>query len=151
MAKWWKDFKAFALKGNVIDMAVGLAVGSAFTAIVNSLINDIFMPVLTLLSGSVDFTEFFLALDGKKYASLAVAQEAGAPILNYGNLLSKIFSFIVIALCLFILVSGIQKAMKLREKPVPVAPKPEPRLCPFCKQEIHKDATRCPHCTSLLE
>ena len=138
------EFKEFALKGNVVDMAVGVVIGGAFGNIVTSLVNDIFMPIISKLTGGVDFSNWFVSLDGSKYATLAAAQEAGAATLNYGVLISNVINFLIIALCLF----GVVKAMNKLKKPAPVGP--APRLCPYCKSEIAADATRCPHCTSQL-
>ena len=144
MKKFMDEFKAFAMRGNVVDMAVGVIIGSTFTKIVTSLVNDIFMPIISKLTGGVDFSNWFIALDGSKYATLAAAQEAGAATLNYGVLISTIINFLIIALCLF----GVVKAMNKLKKPAPAGP--APRLCPYCKSEIAEDATRCPHCTSEL-
>jgi large conductance mechanosensitive channel len=144
MGKMIDEFKEFALKGNVVDMAIGVVIGGAFGNIVTSLVNDIFMPIVSKLTGGVDFSNWFIALDGSKYATLAAAQEAGAATLNYGVLISTIINFLIIALCLF----GVVKAMNKLKKPAPEGP--APRLCPYCKSEIAEDATRCPHCTSQL-
>ena len=141
------EFKEFALKGNVVDMAIGVVIGGAFGNIVTSVVNDIFMPVVSLLTGGIDFSNWFISLDGNKYPTLAAAQEAGAATLNFGVLISTIINFIIIALCLFAVV----KAMNKLKKPAPVEAAPEPRLCPYCKSEIAEDATRCPHCTSELK
>ena len=139
------EFKEFALKGNVVDMAIGVVIGGAFGNIVTSLVNDIFMPIVSVLTGGVDFSNWFISLNGEKYATLAAAQEAGAATLNFGLLISAIINFIIIALCLFAVVKAMNKLKK------PEAPAAAPRLCPFCKSEIADDATRCPHCTSELK
>ena len=148
MKKFLADFKAFALRGNVVDMAVGVMVGGAFGKIVTSLVNDLFMPVLSLFTGGSSLADKFVALDGATYATLAEAQEAGAATLNYGLFLSTVIDFILIALCIFCVVRLLNKFSDLRKKPEEEAPAPAPRLCPFCKGELHPDATRCPHCTS---
>ena len=140
------EFKEFALRGNVVDMAIGVVIGGAFGNIVTSLVNDIFMPIISKLTGGVDFSNWFISLDGSKYATLAAAQEAGAATLNYGVLISTIINFLIIAICLF----AVLKAINKLKKPAPVEAAPEPRLCPYCKSEIAEDATRCPHCTSQL-
>ena len=138
MKKLWKEFKDFAFKGNVIDMAVGVMIGSAFSKIVTSLVNDLFMPLLSLLTGSVSFTDMAIALgEGEEAAKFA-----------YGNFLQTVVDFLLIAVCIFAFVKLITK---LRKKPEAEAPKEPARLCPFCKTEIHKEATRCPHCTSVLD
>ena len=144
MKKFLQEFKAFAMKGNVIDLAVGVMIGAAFGKIVTSLVNDIFMPVLSLITGGIDFSNWFIALDGKSYATLAAAQEAGAATLNFGAFISTIIDFILVALCIFLFVKAVNKL----KKPEAPKPAPAPRLCPFCKGELHPDATRCPHCTS---
>ena len=110
MGKMIDEFKEFALKGNVVDMAIGVVIGGAFGNIVTSLVNDIFMPIVSKLTGGVDFSNWFISLDGSKYATLAAAQEAGAATLNYGVLISTIINFLIIALCLF----GVVKAMNAR-------------------------------------
>lgn len=145
----WKEFKEFAFKGNVVDMAVGVMVGAAFSSIINSLVNDIFMPVISLMTGSVNFTDWFIALDGNAYPTLAAAREAGAACFAYGNFITALISFFLIAFCVFLVVKAINKLRSLKEKPA--APVAEPRKCPYCMQEIDEKATRCPHCTSILE
>ncbi len=146
--KMMEEFKKFALKGNMIDLAVGVIIGGAFNGIVSSLVNDIIMPVLSLFTGKLDFANWFVALDGNTYLTLAEAQEAGAATLNYGNFISGIINFVIMAFVVFMLVKGINK-MKKEEAPAPVAP--TTKKCPFCKSEIALDATKCPHCTSNLE
>ena len=138
MKKIWKEFKEFAFKGNVIDMAVGVMIGSAFSKIVTSLVNDIFMPLLSLLTGSVSFTDMAIALgEGEDAAQFA-----------YGNFIQTVVDFLLIAVCIFAFVKLITR---LRKKPEEPAPKEPARVCPYCKTEIAKDATRCPHCTSMLD
>ena len=146
MGKMLNEFKEFALKGNVVDMAIGVVIGGAFGNIVTSVVNDIFMPIVSVLTGGIDFSNWFISLNGEKYATLAAAQEAGAATLNFGVLISTIINFVIIAFCLFAVV----KAMNKLKKPAPVEEAPAPRLCPYCKSEIAEDATRCPHCTSQL-
>lgn len=136
MNKIWKEFKDFAFKGNVVDMAVGVMIGGAFGKIVTSVVNDLFMPLLSLLTGRVNFADLAIPLgEGEEAAKFA-----------YGNFLQTVVDFLLIAVCIFVFVKLITK---LRKKPEE-APKEPARLCPFCKTEIHKDATRCPHCTSEL-
>lgn len=146
--KMMEEFKKFALKGNMIDLAVGVIIGGAFNGIVSSLVNDIIMPVLSLFTGKLDFANWFIALDGNTYMTLAEAQEAGAATLNYGNFISGIINFVIMAFVVFMLVKGINN-MKKEEAPAPAAP--TTKKCPFCKSEIALDATKCPHCTSNLE
>ncbi len=140
----WKEFKEFAVRGNVIDLAVGLVLGSAFTAIVNSLVEDIIMPLISLAMGGVDFQNWFIALDGSNYATLAAAKEAGAATLNYGVLINAIINFLFIAFAVFMIVKAINKIRRPVEGPATT------KECPHCKSEIAIDATRCPHCTSEL-
>ena len=147
MKKLLNEFKAFALKGNVIDLAVGVMIGGAFGKITTSLVNDIFMPLIGLLTGGVDFSGLFIALDGNSYPTLEAAAEANAATINYGQFITAVIDFLLIAICVFIFVKIIAK---LTPKKVE-APKKAARLCPFCKSEIADDATRCPHCTSQLE
>lgn len=148
----WKSFKEFAFKGNVIDMAVGVMVGGAFGKIITSLVNDLFMPLIGLLTGGVDFAEMFVALDGNTYESLTAAKEAGASVLTYGAFISTVLDFFLIAVCVFLFVCLIKKMRERFAKKEEPAPEAKPaRICPFCKSEIHDEAVRCPHCTSVLE
>lgn len=140
-----KEFKKFALRGNMIDLAVGMIIGSAFTSIVNSLVNDMIMPVVSIFTGKVDFTNWFIALDGGSYATLEAAQEAGAATFNYGSFISNVINFIIMAFVVFMFVKAMNK-MKKKEEPAA----PTTKKCPFCKSEISIEATKCPHCTSEL-
>ena len=157
MAKEKKDgfvaeFKQFILRGNVVDLAVGVIIGGAFQAIVNSLVNGVIMPVISLLTKGVDFTNLFIQLNGDvKYATLAEAQEAGAAVLAYGNFISAVINFLIMALVIFLLVKGINKVHSIGKKEEPAEePAPTTKECPFCKSEIAIEATRCPHCTSEI-
>ena len=148
MKKFMEEFKAFAMRGNVVDMAVGVVIGGAFGKITTSLVNDIFMPVLGILTGGINFGGLFYALDGNEYASIEAATEAGVGTLNYGAFIQNIVDFLLIAFCMFLVI----KFMAKMKKPEPApAPAKAPRLCPYCRQEIADDATRCPHCTSELK
>lgn len=138
------DFKKFALKGNVFDMAVGVIIGGAFGKIVGSMVNDVLMPVVGLALGKVNFTGLFISLNGKEYATLEAAKKAGAPVLAYGSFIQNVFDFAILAFVVFLMVKQVAKLMPKE------APKPEPRKCPYCKSVIADDATRCPHCTSEL-
>lgn len=140
-----EDFKKFAMRGNVIDMAVGVIIGGAFGKIVSSLVNDVVMPPLGMALGKMDFSNLFISLNGKEYATLEAAKKAGAPVLAYGSFINSVLDFLILAFIIFIMIRQINK---LTPEP---APAPEPRLCPYCKSEIADDATRCPHCTSHLE
>lgn len=143
MSKILDEFKTFIMRGNVMDMAVGVIIGSAFTGIVNSLVNDIIMPVITLITGKINFSDLMFSLDGNTYKSLAAAQEAAAPVIAYGNFIQLVVQFLLTAFVLFMVIKGINKL----HKPKP-APEVTTKTCPFCKSEIHKDATKCPHCAS---
>lgn len=147
MKRFLKEFKAFAMRGNVLDMAVGVIIGGAFGKIVSSLVADVFMPVIGMITGGVDISGAFYALDGGAYASAQAAADAGIGTLNYGAFVQNIIDFLLIALCIFFMIKVIGKVMPAKAEP----PKEAPRLCPYCKTEIHKEATRCPHCTSQLE
>lgn len=141
-----KEFKKFAIKGNMIDLAVGVIIGGAFNSLVSSLVNDVIMPLLSLITGKIDFNNWFIALDGEKYATLAQAEEAGVAIVKYGTFISGVLNFFIMAFVVFIIVRSLNK-LKKKEAPAPVTTK----KCPYCFTEIHKDATRCPHCTSELD
>lgn len=141
-----KEFKEFAMKGNMIDLAVGVIIGGAFNSLVTSLVDNIIMPLISIVAGKLDFSNWFLALDGKDYATLAEAQKAGAATLNYGTFISGFINFIIMAFVVFLLVKAMNKLRTRKE--VPAAP--TTKVCPFCKSEIAIDAQRCPHCTSEL-
>ena len=145
MKKLLKEFKTFALKGNMLDLAVGVIIGGAFNSIVSSLVNDIVMPVLSLVTGKIDFTNMFIALNGEKYATLAAAQEAGAATLNYGSFITGVINFVIMAFVVFMIVKQLNK---FKQEPEPAAP--TEKVCPYCKTKIDIYATRCPHCTSEL-
>ena len=140
------EFKEFAIKGNVLDMAVGIIIGVAFGAIVSSLVKDIIMPPIGMIMGGINFGDLFLALDGKTYASLAAAQAAAAPTINYGLFINAIINFLIVALAIFMLIRQVNAAKK---KPAP--PEPNSKECPFCKESIPKAAIKCSHCTSDLK
>ena len=145
----FNDFKKFALKGNVIDMAIGVIIGGAFGKIVTSLVNDIVMPLLSVITGKIKFENLFIALDGQHYATIADATAAGVSTLNYGLFITSIIDFFIIAFSIFIAIRQINKiqakfAKKEEKKP------PTVKDCPFCKTSIHIDAVRCPNCTSVL-
>lgn len=141
----FKQFKEFAIKGNVVDLAIGVIIGGAFGKIVSSLVNDIIMPIIGGLIGNVDFSNFFISLDGTKYATLQQAQEAGAATLNYGLFLNTVIEFFIISFSIFIVIRQINK-FKKEEEPTPSTTK----KCDYCFSEIPIKATRCPHCTSEL-
>lgn len=142
-----KEFKEFALKGNVVDLAIAVIIGAAFGKIITSLVNDIIMPPFGMLLGGVNFTDLFISLDGQTYPSLAVATAAGAPTINYGIFLNNIISFLIITWVLYLIVKAIN-AMK--KAPAPAPAEPVAKTCPQCATEIPIKAVRCPHCTSNL-
>jgi large conductance mechanosensitive channel len=148
----FKEFKEFAIKGNVIDMAVGIIIGAAFGTIVNSLVQDVIMPPIGLLLGNVDFTNIFAVLkEGKvagPYASVAAAKSAGAVTVNFGVFVNTIISFIIVAFAVFLLVRTINKLRRQEEAP-PAAP--ITKDCIYCLSKIPIKATRCPNCTSELK
>ena len=146
MRKFFEDFKAFAMRGNVVDLAVAVIIGGAFGKITTSLVDDIFMPLLGVLTGGINFGGLFFALDGQKYASIEAAQAAGVGTLNYGVFVQNIIDFVLVALCMFLMIRAMNALYNKQEEEEPA----EPRLCPYCKMEIAEDATRCPHCTSEL-
>lgn len=137
--KIMKEFKEFISRGSVLDMAVGVIIGGAFTSIVNSLVNDIFMPLLGLLTGGVNFAGLTLRLG-----------ENEADVLQYGAFIAAVVNFLLIALVLFLVIKAINK-LRSRKKEEEETPAPAPKVCPYCKSEIDPAATRCPHCTSVLE
>ncbi len=140
-----KEFKEFALKGNVMDMAVGIIIGAAFGGIVQSLVKDVIMPPLGLLLGRVDFSSLFINLSGTAYPSLAAAQAAGAPTLNYGLFINAIVNFVILAFVIFLVV----KQMNRLKREAPAAA-PTEKDCPYCATKIPIGAQKCPHCTSDL-
>ena len=142
-----KEFKEFAMRGNVLDMAIGIIIGAAFGKIISSFVADILMPPLGLLLGKVDFSSLFVSLSGT-YPSLAAAKAAGAPTLNYGLFLNTVIDFLIVAFAIFLLVKQINR---LTAKPAPAPPAPPTKDCPYCASAISIKATRCPHCTSELK
>ena len=145
-----KEFKEFISKGSVMDLAIGVIIGGAFSKIVSSLVDDIIMPLVGLLLGGADISNYFITLDSGKYATLAEAQEAGAATLNYGVFLNRIIDFLIIAFVLFLIIKAINKARALTKKPEAEAA-PTTKVCPYCKSTIDINATRCPNCTSELK
>ena len=149
--KFIKEFKEFAVKGNMIDMAVGIIIGAAFSGVVNSLVKDIIMPPFNLIMSRINFSNLFITLkDGANvagpYPSIDAANQAGAIILNIGAFLNTMVSFLIVAVAVFMLIKMINK-LKKAPAPAPVNTK----KCPYCLTDIHKDATRCPNCTSEVK
>jgi large conductance mechanosensitive channel len=143
-----KEFKEFAMRGNVIDMAVGIVIGAAFGRIVTSLVSDIIMPPIGLILGKVDFSSLFLNLSGRHFDSLADAKKAGAAVISYGSFMNTIIDFLIVAFVIFIIVRQINRLQK--PKPAP-APPPTTKECQYCASSIPIKAVRCPHCTSELK
>ncbi len=140
-----KDFKAFVMKGNVLDLAVAVIIGAAFGAVVVSFVNDIVMPPIGMVLGRVDFKELFISLNGQSYATLAAAKAAAAPVIAYGQFLNTVINFLIVAFVIFLIV---RSASKL-QKPAPVAV-PTTKDCAYCFTPIPISAKRCPNCTSQL-
>ena len=141
----FKEFKEFAMRGNVLDMAVGIIIGAAFGRIITSLVSDVIMPPIGLLLGKVDFSGLFLNISGKSYDTLAAAKAAGAATINYGTFLNTVIDFIIVAFVIFLLVRQINRW----NKPAPAAA-PTTKECPYCVSAISIKATRCPNCTSQV-
>jgi large conductance mechanosensitive channel len=142
----FKEFKEFAMRGNVLDMAVGIIIGAAFGKIVGSLVDDILMPPLGKLLGGVDFSNFFISLNGQSYDSLAAAKAAGAATINYGVFINAIINFLIVAFAIFLLVKQVNRL----QRPAPAPAPPATKTCPRCLSTIAAKATRCPNCTSEL-
>ena len=146
------EFKEFVMRGNVLDMAVGVIIGGAFGSIVSSLVDDVIMPIITLITGGINFDNWFVALNGQAYSTLAAAQEAGASTLNYGVFITKVINFLIVAFCIFMMIKAFNKASSLAKKNEEPAPEaPTTKVCPFCKSEIPIDAVRCGFCTSVVD
>lgn len=139
------EFKKFIMRGNVLDLAIGVIIGAAFGKIVSSLVNDIFMPVIGLALGKMDFSNFFVSLNGQSYLTLAAAKAAGAPTVNYGVFVNTVIEFLIIAFVIFIVVRQVNRIL-----PPPPAPAPNTKDCPQCFTKIPIQAKRCPACTSTL-
>jgi large conductance mechanosensitive channel len=143
-----KEFKEFAMRGNVLDMAVGIIIGAAFGKIVSSFVSDVLMPPMGLILGKVDFSSLFISLSGKSYASLAEAKAAGAATLNLGLFINTVIDFVLVAFAIFVLVKQVNR---LKRQPEAVAPVPTTKECVYCLSTVAIKATRCPHCTSELK
>ena len=138
------EFKKFIMRGNVLDMAVGIIIGAAFGKIVSSFVSDVLMPPLGLILGKVDFSNLFINLSSTEFATIADAKAAGAPVIAYGLFLNSVVDFLIVAFAIFMLIKQVNRLMPAKEEA------PTPRKCPYCKSEIDEEATRCPHCTSEL-
>ena len=146
----WNEFKAFVMRGNVMDLAIGVIIGAAFSAVVKSLVDDVIMPPLGLVTGGVDFSDKYVLLKeggtaAAPYASLAAAKEAGAVTLNYGQFINNVITFLIVALVIFMLVRALNRLYRQ-----PSEPTPDTRPCPYCTMTVSLQATRCPNCTSDL-
>ncbi len=142
-----KDFKAFVMKGNVLDLAVAVIIGGAFGAIVTSMVNDIVMPPIGMALGHIDFKDLFISLNGQAYPTLAAAKTAAAPVIAYGQFLNTVINFVIVAFVIFVVV---RSASKMQKAPEPAAAVATTKDCPFCFTAIPIPAKRCPHCTSQL-
>jgi large conductance mechanosensitive channel len=140
------EFKAFIMRGNVVDLAVGIVIGAAFTTVVNSFVNDLLMPPIGLALGKVDFANLFVSLTGQPFPSVAAAKAAGAPTLNYGMFINNVINFLIVGFVVFILVKQVNRM----QGPPPPPAAATTRPCPQCAMDIPKAARRCPHCTSDL-
>jgi large conductance mechanosensitive channel len=143
-----KDFKAFILRGNVLDMAVGIIIGAAFGKIVSSLVSDVLMPPIGLVAGRVNFSDLFINLSDTAYPSLDAAKAAGAPTLNYGMFINTVVDFLIVAAVIFVLVKQFARLQRHEEAPPPAS---TTKTCPHCISTISIKATRCPNCTSELK
>jgi large conductance mechanosensitive channel len=143
-----KEFKEFAMRGNVLDMAVGIIIGAAFGRIVAVFVSDVLMPPIGLLLGRVDFSNLFINLSGKPIATIAEAKAAGAATINYGLFLNTVIDFLIVAFAIFLL---IRQVNRLKRQPPPAPAAPTTKDCPYCFSSIAIKATRCPHCTSGLK
>ena len=141
----FKEFKEFAMKGNVLDMAVGIIIGAAFGKIISSFVADLLMPIIGLLLGKVDFSNLFVNLSGQAYPTIAAAKAAGAATFNYGIFINTVIDFLIIAFAIFLLIKQVNR---FKRQPAPAAP--NAKDCPFCASAIPIQASRCPHCTSQL-
>ena len=145
------DFKQFATKGNVIDMAIGVIIANAFTKIVNSLVNDVITPAISIFTGKIDYTNLFIALDGNSYATLEEAKAAGTSVICYGTFITNILDFLTIALCLFVFFKILFKARDKNKTKETVEQVATTKKCIYCLNDIPVEATRCGYCTSILE
>ena len=141
-----KDFRDFAMRGNVVDLAVGFIIGAAFGKIVTSLVSDIIMPPIGIILGKVDFSNLYINLGDKSFETLAEAKKAGAATINYGLFLNNVIDFLIVAFAVFLIVKQVNRLMPKPAPPAPAATKE----CGYCKSAIPEAATRCPHCTSQL-
>ena len=143
----WREFRDFAMRGNVIDLAVGVIIGGAFGKIITSLVNDVIMPLIGLMIGNINFTNLFIVLGQGSFKTLEEAQKSGAVTINYGLFLNNILNFLIIVFCIFIVIKQINKLTKKKEQPAPI----QEKVCKYCYSKIHIDASKCPNCTSSID
>lgn len=152
MKKLIDEFKTFIMRGNVMDLAVGVIIGGAFQSIITSLVNDIIMPIISLITGGIDFSNWFIQLSGdQKFTTLAAAQEAGVAVFAYGSFITAVINFLIMAFVIFMLVKAMNKLAAMGHREEAAEEAPTTKKCPFCQSEIDIHATRCPHCTSVIE
>jgi len=150
MKKIMNEFKVFIMRGNVLDLAIGVIIGGAFQKIVNSLVNDIIMPIISLITGGINFSDAFICM-GCDFTHLAEAQQAGANTLNYGLFITEVLNFLIMAFVIFMMVKTMNRiADKMKKPQEETVEEAKTKVCPYCKSEVDIDATRCPHCTSEL-
>ncbi|MDO4344779.1 MAG: large conductance mechanosensitive channel protein MscL [Eubacteriales bacterium] len=151
MKKLAEEFKTFIMRGNVMDLAVGVIIGGAFQSIINSLVNDIIMPIISLITGGIDFSNWFIQLSGdQKFSTLAAAQDAGVAVFGYGNFITAVINFLIMALVIFALVKAMNRLAAIGHHEEEKENAPTTKKCPFCQSDIDIRATRCPHCTSEI-
>lgn len=144
---WWREFRQFISRGSVIDLAVGMVIGSAFTNIVNTLVKGVIMPPIGWILKGIDFNDLYINLSGRSYPSLSAAQAAGAPVIAYGQFLNAVIDFLIVAAVMFLIIKPVNR-LRARHKEPDV---PKTKACPYCCSEIPVAATRCPQCTSVLD
>jgi large conductance mechanosensitive channel len=144
-----KEFRDFIARGNVMDLAVAVIIGAAFGRIVTSLVEGVLMPPIGMLIGGIDFSSFFISLDGSSPGSLAAARESGTPVIAYGQFINEVISFLIVAACVFLIVKQVNRIKSGVDSPTPTA-EPTTKDCPYCASTISIKATRCPQCTSQL-
>lgn len=149
MARFLNDFKKFALRGNVVDFAVGIVIGAAFTGVISSLVEDIILPPLGLLLGRVDFSHLYISLSGRVFDNFRAAQAAGAPTVNYGQFLNEVIAFAITAFAVFLVLRFVIN-YRAKQEEAPEAT-PASRPCPYCRSEISRRARKCPHCTADID
>lgn len=147
----WREFERFAIRGNLVDLAIGFVIGAEFTKMVNSLVNDIIMPPLGLVIGHVNFSNWYINLSRRHFASFEAAKKAGVPTIKIGSFLNNVITFFIVAIAMFFVVREFNRISAVHKRPVEIPTPPPPiRTCPYCMTDIPETATRCPNCTSHL-